>query len=555
MKSIIRWAVNNSPAMNTIMVAVLCAGLFSLVTMRREVFPEFELEIVLVSVPYPGATPAEVEEGICQKIEESVRSIEGIKKQFSVAQEGAGHVILELYPNVPDVQKVLNEVRSEVDRIPSLPDRAEDPEVQQLTLREAAINLAVTAPDWDFSNAPPELRKQLELEAQLELREVAERVRDELLLLESVSQAEIVGARDYQVDVEISEATLREHNLSLKEVANRIRRENVEMPGGSVKTDSQEILLRGKNKQTVGTEIAKIPIVDVPGGRPLTIEDLGYVRDAFIDTTSINRVNGRPAMVISVNRTASEDLLAMADAVKEYAKATEMPDGYELLAWADRSVDVRDRMNLLIRNGLQGLALVFIVLAVFLEFKLAFWVALGIPVAVLGSGIPLTSMGHTLNMLSMFAFLMALGIVVDDAIVVGENIYSHRQAGKSFVRAAVDGTYEVLPAVLTSVGTTIIAFVPLMYVAGIMGKFIAVMPVAVIAMLIISLGESMLVLPCHLAHTSQETSGRGPAYRAWLAWQRMELVTRWTIGLVFLAVAVVVDFFTFPLRLLVRAFH
>ncbi|MCG8583871.1 MAG: efflux RND transporter permease subunit [Pirellulales bacterium] len=556
MKSIIRWAVNNAPAMNTIMVGVLCAGLFCLVTMRREVFPEFDLEIILVTVPYPQASPDEVEEGICQKIEEAVRSIEGIKKQFSVAKEGAGNVILELHADVPDVQKVLNEVRSEVDRIPSLPERAEDPEIQQLTLREAAINLAVIAPEWEFEEIEdPELRAKLQLEAQLELREVAESVRDDLLLLPSVSQAEITGARDFQIDVEISEATLREHNLSLAEVARRIRRENVELPGGRIKTDSQEILLRGKNKQTVGTEIAKIPIVNVPGGKPLTVGDLGNVRDAFIDTTSINQVNGKPAMVISVNRTSKEDLLAMADAVRKYAASHEAPNGYRLETWMDRSVDVHDRMDLLIRNGLQGLALVFLVLAIFLEFKLAFWVALGIPVAVLGSGIPLVAMGHTLNMLSMFAFLMALGIVVDDAIVVGENIYSHRQAGKGFVRAAIDGTYEVLPAVMTSIGTTIIAFVPLMFVAGVMGKFIAVMPVAVIAMLILSLAESMFVLPCHLAHTSQEATGRSLAHRAHRWRRELSPGAKWSIGPIVVAFAAVVDFFIFPFRVLIGVFH
>ena len=555
MKSIIRWAVHNSPAMNVIMVAVLAAGMFSLVTMRREVFPEFELEIILVSVPYPQASPAEVEEGICQKVEEAVRSIEGIKKQFSVAQEGAGHVILELPADVPDVQKVLNEVRSEVDRIPSLPERSEDPEVKQLTLREAAIQLAVIAPEWDFPDLDPELRRKMQLQAQLELREVAEKVRDDLLMIETVSQADIIGARDYQIDVEISEATLREHGLSLAEVARIIRRENVEMPSGSLKTDSQEILLRGKNKQTVGTEIAKIPIVDVPGGKPLTVDDLGNVRDAFIDTTSINRINGKPAMVISVNRTSSEDLLAMTEAVREYAATQEMPAGYELETWSDRSVDVYDRMNLLIRNGLQGLALVFIVLAIFLEFRLAFWVALGIPVAVLGSGIPLAAMGHTLNMLSMFAFLMALGIVVDDAIVVGENIYSHRQTGKGFVRAAIDGTYEVLPAVLTSVGTTIIAFMPLLYVAGIMGKFIAVMPVAVIAMLVLSLAESTFVLPCHLGHSSQKPMGSGLLQRVWLDWVDMHPVAKYSYGFLALALAAVLDFFIFPIHLIIRMFH
>ena len=230
------------------------------------------------------------------------------------------------------------------------------------------------------------------------------------------------------------------------------------------------------------------------------MSDLGQVRDGFSDETLITRVDGRPGLVIEVARTSAEDLLEVVESVRKYAAQKEMPAGYELKLWFDQSIDVRDRMNMLVRNGLQGLLLVFLVLAIFLELRLAFWVALGIPVAVLGAGFVLLGADQTLNMLSMFAFLMALGIVVDDAIVIGENIYHHRQLGKSFFQAAVDGTYEVLPSVCASVTTTIIAFMPLMFVAGVMGKFIAVMPLAVIAMLIISLLESTFILPCHLSH-------------------------------------------------------
>lgn len=488
MRALVRWSVRNTPAMNTLLAGLLLVGALSLSSLRREVFPEFELEIVLVSVPYPGATPAEVEEGICQKVEEAVRSISGIKRQLSVAQEGAGYVVLELEASVRDVPKLLADVRAEVDRIPSFPELAEDPQVQQITLRQPAIRLGVLGPD---DRSP---------EGEWQLRQLAERVRDELLLLPNVSQANLVGARDYQIDIEISEDTLRKYGLTLKQVAAMVRRENLELPGGSIKSDSQEVLLRGKNKGLTGKQIARVPLVVQPDGVVLTVGDLATVRDEFDDKTALNEINGRPGMVISVDRTSSEDLLAIVADVKRYAATAALPPGYELRCWADRSVDVRDRMELLARNGLQGLALVFLVLAVFLELRLAFWVALGIPISILGSCAYLLYAGETLNMLSMFAFLMALGIVVDDAIVIGENVYSHRQRGKGPLQAAIDGTVEVFPSVAASVSTTVIAFLPLAFVSGVMGKFIAVLPVTIIAVLLISLFEAVFILPCHLAH-------------------------------------------------------
>ncbi|WP_417378864.1 efflux RND transporter permease subunit [Gimesia sp.] len=495
MRSIIKWAINNSPAMNTLMVTVLGVGLVSLMMMRREVFPEFELEIILVAVPYPGASPDEVEEGICQKMEEAVRAIDGIKKMTSIANEGSGSLVLELRADVPDVQKILNEVRSEIDRIPSFPELAEDPEIQQITFRQVAIEVAVIGPEARDENSA------------LELRNLAERIRDELMMLKSVSQANIAGARDYQIDIEIPEATLRKYGLTLQDVARTVRRENMELPGGKLNTASEVVLVRGKNKHLTGREIENIPLVTEAGGVVLTVGDLGHVQDEFADTTMISEINGKPALSVAVERTSQEDLLAIVEEVQAYVETARLPDGYSLKLWKDQSVDVRDRMDLLTRNGLQGLILVFITLAIFLEFRLAFWVALGIPISMFGACIVLYYTGQTLNMLSMFAFLMALGIVVDDAIVVGENIYEHRQMGKPFVTAAIDGATEVLPSVCASVTTTVIAFMPLLFVSGIMGKFIAVMPIAVIAMLLISLMESTFILPCHLAHAKQPEEG------------------------------------------------
>ena len=490
MRAIVSWTIRNMPAMNTLLVAVLLVGAMAFASMRREVFPEFDLEIVLVTVPYPGATPEEVEEGICQKIEEACRSVEGIKKITSVAQEGAGFCVFELRESVEDVQKTLSEIRSEVDRIPSFPELAEDAKVEQVTLRTPAIKVGVLAPD-------PAVAGEV---SEGELRDIAEAVRDDLLTLPAVSAANLKGARDYEINIEISEATLRKYGLSLRAVADIVRRENLELPGGTIRSESGEILLRGKNKRYTGEEIAKLPLVTRPDGLVLTVGDLARVRDEFADIASTNQINGRPGMVISVDRTSSEDLLAMVAAVNGYTADAKLPPGYELVTWADQSIDVRDRLDMLVSNGLQGLAIVFVVLALFLDLKIAFWVALGIPFSMLGTGMLMFTTDQTLNMLSMFAFLMAIGIVVDDAIVVSDNIERHRRMGKSLVAAAIDGTVEVVPSVISSVLTTVITFLPLCFVSGVMGKFIAVMPFAFICTLLMSLVESTLVLPGHLAH-------------------------------------------------------
>jgi multidrug efflux pump subunit AcrB len=488
MKRLIAWAITNAPGMNVLMIALMVVGGVSLWQMRREVFPAFELELVTITVPYPGATPQDSEEAICQKIEEAIRSIDGIKKVTSVAQEGSGFVLAELRSDVSDVQKVMNEIDREIDRIPSFPDLAEDPQIQQITFREAAIRVGIVGPE-DRTR-----------EGELRLREVVEQVRDEMLLLPTVSSASIMGTRPYQVDVEIPEATLRSYGMSLEQVASIIRARNVELPGGQIRGEGQEVLLRAKSKGRVGEEIGRLPLVTDSGGVVLTVNDLGTVRDEFQDVTSAGEINGEPAMVINVERTRTEDLLRLVDDVREYVAGKTLPEGYRFVVWGDTSVEVRGRLDLLVRNGAQGLLLVFLVLTVFLEMRLAFWVALGIPISIFGAGAVLFWGDQTLNMLSLFSFMMALGIVVDDAIVIGENIYAHLQMDKSLVDAAIDGTVEVMPSVTASVTTTIIAFSPMFFVSGVMGKFMAVIPLAVIAMLVVSLFESIFVLPCHLSH-------------------------------------------------------
>ena len=488
MKAVIRWAVDNTPAINVLMITVLVVGAVCMTRLRRETFPEFKLEMILVTVAYPGASPSEVEEGICQKIEEAVQAVSGVKKMVAVAQEGSGFLVITLESHVRDVQRVLNEIRSKIDRIPSFPELAEDPEVSQITFRQPAIRVAVLGPE---RTGP---------EGDLALRNLAEKVRDDLLELETVSQVSMLGARNYQIDIEIPEETLRKYGLSLQQVAEIVRRENVELPGGTLRTDAQEVLLRGKSKSSLGEEIKQLPLVTQPNGVVLTIDDLGLVKDEFDDSPAISRVDGRPAQIVVIERVTEEDLIAIVDEVKQFAKEYSMPPGYSLRTFQDQSIDVKERIHMLSNDGLQGLLLVFLVLASFLELRVAFWVATGMPIAILGSAIFLYFTGNTLNMLTMFGFMMVLGIVVDDAIVISDNIHAHRERGASLIDAAVNGTVEVFPSIVASASTAIIAFVPMMFVSGVMGKFIAVLPMAVIATLIISVIETSITLPSHLAH-------------------------------------------------------
>lgn len=488
MKSFIRWAISNSPAMNIIMIAVILTGTVCLQSLNRETFPEFELDIISVSVSYPGASPEEVEEGICQKIEEAVRSVDGINKVTSTAAEGQGTVSLELRSDISNRDRVLNNVRSAVDHITTFPALSEDPEVKLTEQTEQVIRVGVVGPK-DHSE-----------QAQLMLRKVAEYAREDLLQLPGISEVEFSGDKDYQIDIEVSEDTLQSHGLTIQQIAEAVRRENNDTPGGTIHSESQEVLLRGHNRRLTGSEIESLPLITQPGGAVLKVGDICTVRDGFADTTSISEIEGCPVLVLSVMRNPNEDLLAMVDTVYNFVSNHQLPPGYQFKTWGDRSIEVRGRIDLLTRNSWQGLIVVFLVLAAFLELRLAFWIAMGIPFSLLATAAYLLLTGQTLNMISMFAFVMALGIVVDDAIVVGENIYAHRQMGKSVLQAAIDGSVEVVPSVMASVSTTVIAFMPLLFVSGTLGKIVCVLPTVIIAMLIVSLIECMTILPCHLAH-------------------------------------------------------
>ncbi|MFT5323730.1 MAG: HAE1 family hydrophobic/amphiphilic exporter-1 [Planctomycetaceae bacterium] len=493
MRPVIAWAIRNSPSMNTLMIAVLVTGVACMMKLRRERFPEFRADEITVSVSYPGASPAETEQAICLRVEEAIRSIVGIRKVVSSAQEGRGSVTAELDTDVDDPGKVLDEVRGAIERISTFPEEAEKPVVKLPVKFNPVISVSIIPPEGSDPDNDPI--------AELQLRAVTDQVYEDLMQLPDVSYASQDQAKNYQIDIEISQTTLRKYGLTHRDVADAVRRGNVELPAGSIRAKTGEVLLRASNKHVTGREIARIPVLTDENGTSLTVGDLGTVKDGFDDREIYLRLDGGHHQWIMVRMTPDEDMLTIRDQVYAYAATKQMPDGYKLKVWGDWSKQARDRLDLVSRNGIIGLLLVFCVLSLFLDLRLATWVALGIPISVFGTCTIMLIFDATLNVYSMFAFVMALGIVVDDAIVIAENVYAHRLMGKSGLEAAIDGTVEVAPSVINSVLTTVIAFIPLAYVSGDMGKWIAVMPLGLISMLLISLFEALFILPCHLAMT------------------------------------------------------
>jgi hydrophobic/amphiphilic exporter-1 (mainly G- bacteria), HAE1 family len=499
MRALANWSINNKVAVNLIMLFVIIAGVFTVAGMRREVYPQFTLDMINVWVPYPGATPKETEEGICIKVEEQIKGIEGIERMVSTAREGAGSITVELKAGV-DVAKVLNDVKTEVDRIDSFPEEAKDPIITEIINRNPAISVAIYG---DLGES--------------QLRKMAESVRDDLLDLDGISLAELVGVREYEISVEVSEEDLRRYGIGFDTVVNAIKTGSIDLPGGSIKTTHGEILVRAKGQLYAGREFEKLPLLTRPDGTVVRLGQVARVTDGFEDTDVKTRFNGRPAALVQVNRTSEEDLVEIARQSKAYVQSRKnnLPTGVAMATWLNLSTMVEDRINLLLRNGFQGIALVFITLAFFLNLRLAFWVSVGIPISFMGAFLVLNQMGATLNMISLFAFIMTLGILVDDAIIVGENIYSHANRGKSARHAVVDGVKEVGGPVVMAISTTVVAFLPLMFIAGIMGKFIAVMPQAVIIILVVSLGEALIILPAHLKGALSYTKPRNLGKPSW----------------------------------------
>ncbi len=483
MKSAIRWMAHNHVAANLLMLVFVVGGLLLAPKVKQEVFPEVSLDWISVSVPYPGAGPEEVEEGILLKIEENLTGVDGIKQIKSTAAEGSGSVMVEIREGM-DADKVLQDVKSEVDRITTFPLDAEEPVISKVLNRREVISVVVYG---DL--------------AERSLREWAEAVRDDLLTYPQITQVDLGGVRPYEIAVEVPEENLRRYNLTLEQVAQRIRKASLDLPGGSIRTQGGEILLRTKERRYFGPEYADLVILTQPDGTQVRLRDIAAVRDTFQETDTSATFDGKPAAMVKIFRVGEQKPTEISEIVKQYIeeKSPMLPPTVQIADWNDTSELFASRMHLLLKNAAFGLILVFLVLGLFLEIRLALWVMLGIPISFLGTLFLMPALGISINMISLFAFILALGIVVDDAIVIGENIYEQRQLGRPYLRAAVDGAQEVGIPVVFSILTTVAAFMPLIFVSGTMGKFISVIPMVVITILLVSLIESLFILPAHLA--------------------------------------------------------
>ncbi|MEJ5260337.1 MAG: efflux RND transporter permease subunit [Anaerohalosphaeraceae bacterium] len=484
-RGLIGWMTDNRVTPNLMMIVFLVGGFFFALNVRQEVFPEFDLDLVIVRVPYPGSSPEEVEQGIILAVEEAIRGLEGIKEITAVASEGFGTVTAEIIEGF-DRQRVYQDIKQEIDRITTFPEDAERPRVSLAMRRQQIVELQLYGDVSEWV-----------------LREVAEEVRDGLLQEPGITQVELAGARDYELQVLIPQETLRAYGLTLQAVADRIRAAALELPGGHVETSGGEILLRVTERRLWAREFAQIPIVTTASGTVLRLEDIAQVRDDFADVDRMAFFDGKRAVGISVFRVGDQTPIGVSEAVQRAMRRLEpqLPEGVRWVITQDRADVYRQRLTLLLKNAFYGLMLVILLLGLFLEIKLALWVMLGIPISFLGSFLFLPSLDVTINMISMFAYIIALGIVVDDAIVVGENIYEYRKRGMGFFRAAVQGARDVAMPVSFSILTNIAAFLPLYFIPGVMGKIWKTVPLVVITVFLISLVESLLILPAHLAHT------------------------------------------------------
>lgn len=483
-KGILAWFVHNPVAVNLIMILVMVSGALSLATIKVEFFPEMSLNYITISVPYLGASPAEVEQGVTLRVEEAVEGIDGIKRMYSNSVEGASIVTLEL-EDTADTAVVLDDIKAGVGRIITFPEEAEKPIISELKNRYEVMSIVL------YGEA-----------SERTLKELAESVKDDLLSREEISQVDVAGVRPYEIAIEVSEETLRKFALSFDDVVRAVRGSSLDIPGGSVKTAGGEILVRTKGQKYTGAEFEPIVVMTRNDGTTIRLRDIATVKDDFDDSDIATRFDGKSASLVKVFRVGEQDALKVAAAAMAYVdeKKADLPEGISMAVWEDTTEILKSRINLLKEDGLQGLILMFVCLFLFLDAKLAFWTTLAIPLTFMGTLLLMPSFGISLNMMSLFAFLMVLGVVDDTAIVIGDNIFEYRKRGHPPIRAAILGVQEMAIPVFISVLTTQIAFVPLYYISGIMGKIMRTLPIVAIVAVTITMLDSLFLLPSHLSH-------------------------------------------------------
>jgi len=482
--ALIDWFARNSVAANLLMMVLIVGGLATALTIKKESQPRIETNFVTVSMPFLGASPEDVEEGILVKIEEAIQDIEGIKELQSTARRGSGTVQAEILSDY-DVAEVMDEIKSRVDAIPTFPDNTEKPVVSRTRFQQRVLIVTV-------SGDVPERT----------LKEFAKQTRNELVALPGVSRAQILGARDYEISIEVSEYTLQKYDLTLAEVAAAIGRGSLDLPAGAIQSQAGDIQVRTKGQAYVGRDFENIVIRTNADGTRVLLQDIADIRDGFEDVGRFSEFDGRPAISIEVQSVGNQSELDISETVRAWVdeRAASLPEGVAIDYWADISYYLQDRLDLMLKNLFFGALLVFLSLSLFLRLKLAFWVMLGLPVAFLGAFLFLPPLGITVNLISLFGFIVVLGIVVDDAIVVGESAYTSMRAKGHSIDSVVEGVHRVAVPATFGVLTTIAAFLPVLLVSGTSGQFLEPIGWVVILCLVFSIVESKLILPAHLAH-------------------------------------------------------
>ncbi len=493
MHTAIAWFVRNPVAANLLMFILCVGGLLALLTVNQEEFPNMEVPVVSVTVPYLGAAPEEVEQGVCIRVEEAIDGIEGIEEIHSIASEGSCRVMAELALNANDVV-ALNEIKSHVDGINSFPLETEKPIVSKLSIVRKVVQVALSG-DAD----------------ERILKEEGQRLRNGIAALDGVSQVGIKYVRPYEISIEVSERALRRHGLTLDRVTQAVRNTSLDMPGGTIKSEGGEILIRSKGQAYWGVDFEDVVVLTRADGTKLTLDEVADIRDGFEEGDLYARFNGEPAVVIEVAQIGDEDIMQIAKDVNDEVERirTRLPEGLSVTIWTDTSKELVERFSVLNTTAGGGLALVLVILALFLRLRLALWVAAGIPIALLGCIATLPYLDINISTLTVIAFILVLGILVDDAIVVGERIHTQEQIGKSPTQAAIDGTWEVSIPVIFGVLTTVAAFLPLVLVEGAMTEFFGSIGIVVMVALVFSIVESQLILPSHLAHRKRSRSQQG----------------------------------------------
>ncbi len=484
MTTIIGFFVRYKVWTNVLMFSTLVFGLLFLLNMKYSFFPETRPDFLNVQVAYPGASPEEVEEGVVLKIEEAIDGLEGIERVTSVSRENFGSVTVEVTSD-GDMDDVLRDVKNAVDRINSFPLGSEKPVIFEQRFRSRALSIVLFG-ETDLYN----------------LKYYAERMRDQLLATPEISQVTIEGVPRLEFSLELSEDDLRRYGLTFREVASAVGAENINLSGGKIDTRDEEILIRANAREYYAKELANLVVRGNADGTIIYLKDIATIRERWEDIPDKTYFNGRTAVVLNIDKTREEDILAVAEQAKALVADFNVEHAQvQAEVLDDNTVSLRQRLSLLINNGLIGLALVIIALGFFLNLRLSFWVSVGIPFSFAGMFIIAGFSGITINVISLFGMIVVVGILVDDAIVVGENIYAHYEKGKPALQAAIDGTKEMVGPVTTSVTTTIVAFLPFFFLDGFLGKFIWHMALVVIATLFFSLIEAFLILPAHLAHS------------------------------------------------------